>query len=100
MQRYLRMAALGIGQDPERIGGHSLRIGGATAMYHAVGDLQAVRRFGRWTSDAFHLYLWEGSEQQKGVGERMAKDKMALRAPSIAKADPHVEKRVRFRTAA
>ena len=29
------------------MGSHSLRIGGATAMYHVVDDLQVVRRFER-----------------------------------------------------
>ena len=31
-------------------------------MYHVVGDLQQVRRFGRWALDAFHVYLWESHE--------------------------------------
>ena len=99
LQQYLRVSAIGIGQDPDRIGGHSLRIGGATAMYHALGDLQAVRRYGRWSSDAFHLYLWEGSEQQKGVGTKMASDKMNLRAPSMREGAKD-QKRVRFKSTA
>ena len=31
-------------------------------MYHIVGDLQQVRRFGRWSTDTFHVYLWESHE--------------------------------------
>eukprot|EP00972_Heterocapsa_arctica_P045311 6688818-Heterocapsa_arctica.AAC.1 len=54
VQDLLRLAGIAVGQDPSRIGSHTLRIGGATAMYHALGDLQVVRRYGRWASDVFH----------------------------------------------
>eukprot|EP00974_Lingulodinium_polyedra_P097241 9424411-Lingulodinium_polyedra.AAC.1 len=39
VQRLLGMAALAAGEDPSRVGSHSLRIGGATAMYHQLRDL-------------------------------------------------------------
>ena len=57
------------------------RIGSATAPYRLTGDLQVVRRFGRWGSDAFHAYLWESHEQMKGVAARMEDDHSELRAP-------------------
>ena len=51
-------------------------------MYHVVGDLQLVRRFGRWASDAFHVYLWEAHEPQAGLAAAMARDGTTLtRAP-------------------
>ena len=47
-------------------------------MYHLGGDLQAVRRFGRWESDSLHGYLWESHEQTKGLSAGMAADRSKL----------------------
>ena len=82
VQARLAVAAAACGVDRSKMGSHSLRIGGATALYHVTGDLQVVRRFGRWSSDAFHAYLWESHEQMKGLAGRMQEDRSELRAPS------------------
>ena len=58
---WLTKAALSQGVPPERVASHSLRIGGATALYHTCGDLGLVQRMGRWKSGCFHIYLWEAS---------------------------------------
>ena len=84
IQHYLELAAAATGGDAERMGSHSLRIGGATALYHVVQDLQVVRRFGRWESDAFHLYLWESHEPMRGLAAKMATDETELVAPKEA----------------
>ena len=84
IQSLLELSAVAMGQDPSEVGSHSLRIGGASAMYHSVPDLQAVRRFGRWASDAFHVYLWESHEQMQGIAKNMALDKSELAAPKEA----------------
>ena len=81
VQHYLVLAGVALGVSPDRMGSHSLRIGGATAMYHVVKDLSVVQRFGRWLSDAFHGYLWESHEQTKGLAAAMARDKSELTAP-------------------
>ena len=81
LQHFLAIAAIAGGNDPARVGTHSLRIGGATAMYHVLGDLQMVRRYGRWSSDTFHNYLWESHEPARGLAERMAADESELIAP-------------------
>ena len=81
VQHYLRLAAMSQGYDGDKMGSHSLRIGGATAMYHTTNDLQRVRRFGRWASDCFHGYLWESHEQTKGLASKMATDATHLMAP-------------------
>ena len=47
VQARLAAAAAAFGVDRSKMGSHSLRIGGATALYHVTGDLQVVRRFGR-----------------------------------------------------
>lgn len=81
IQQLLRNAAIATGLDPDRIGTHSLRSGGATAMYHVCPDVQKLRRYGRWNSDSFHLYLWESHEQARGLAQQMAQDDSTLRAP-------------------
>ena len=82
VQHYLAVAALAAGLRKEEIGSHSLRIGGATAMYHVVDDLAKVRRFGRWSSDTFHAYLWESHEPMRGIAESMAHDQSELTRPA------------------
>jgi hypothetical protein len=82
VQHLMQLAALAAGQDPNRMGSHSLRIGGATALYHATQDLELVKRYGRWLSDAFHGYLWESHEKQTGFSTGMATDFSELTAPS------------------
>ena len=36
---------------------HSLRSGGATCLYHSGVNLEYIRRFGRWRSSTFSIYL-------------------------------------------
>ena len=81
IQHYLELAALAIGFPAGKMGSHSLRIGGATALYHSCGDLQRVRRFGRWESDTFHQYLWESHEHARGLSKGMATDDGTLTVP-------------------
>ena len=81
IQYYLGLAAIAVGIPAEKMGSHSLRIGGATALYHSCGDLQRVRRFGRWESDTFHRYLWESHEHSKDLAKGMATDEGTLTVP-------------------
>ena len=74
----LRHAALGVGMDGDKMGSHSLRIGGASALYHATGEIETVKRYGRWSSGAFHKYLWDSAEQAKGVAKKMAEDQATV----------------------
>ena len=50
-------------------------------MYHSVKDLSRVQRFGRWTSNCFHDYLWENHEGVRNLAKRMATDFTELTAP-------------------
>ena len=81
----LSQAAEAAGIHSSHIGSHSLRIGGATAMYHAVPDLEKLKRFGRWKSGAFHVYLWEAHEPQKGLSEAMSAQSYQLTLGSTNK---------------
>ena len=78
IQHLLELSAMAFGVNADRMGSHSLRIGGATALYHTVQDLEIVKRFGRWKSDAFHGYLWESHEPQRGLSEGMVRDESSL----------------------
>ena len=68
IQKVLKKAAAAVGLPAERFMTHSLRVGGASALYHAVNDVEIVKRWGRWSSTAFHRYLWE--PQRTGEGAR------------------------------
>jgi hypothetical protein len=72
IQRQLEEAAAQEGYPADRMRSHSLRIGGATALYQVYGDTELVKRWGRWASGAFHAYLWESNAQAKGVARSMA----------------------------
>ncbi|CAK0852766.1 unnamed protein product [Prorocentrum cordatum] len=82
VQHFLTVAGLAAGLSREEIGSRSLRIGGATAMYHVSEDLSRVRWFGRWQSDAFHGYLWESHEPMKGDSSKMARGTSSLTNPA------------------
>ena len=59
-QRFVvevRKALLSIGEDPQRYGGHSFRIGAATiAAEQGVGDA-TIKLLGRWRSSAYQRYI-------------------------------------------
>ena len=50
------MRAAGV-SDPSHFGTHSLRIGGATALFAAGADPTVIRTMGRWSSDCYRLYV-------------------------------------------
>eukprot|EP00974_Lingulodinium_polyedra_P090505 8776385-Lingulodinium_polyedra.AAC.1 len=78
MQKALVAAAEAEGLPPGRFRSHSLRIGGASAMLHATGQFDLVKRFGRWSSDAVHAYLHDSAEQTAGVAAAMARDRPSV----------------------
>lgn len=45
-----------LGMDPSDFGTHSLRSGGATAMFRARVDRLVIKMFGRCSSNAFEIY--------------------------------------------
>jgi len=80
VQGWLAKAAAAGGYSAERFGSHSLRIGGATAMLHMGYSVDMIKRMGRWVSDSFHAYLWESSDDSKGLAKAMSGDTSALMA--------------------
>ena len=72
IQLLLQRAAQGVGLPPERFLSHSLRIGGATALYQATADIELVKRMGRWSSSTVQRYLHDGGSTIPRVSQQMA----------------------------
>ena len=70
VQSFLQQAARGVGLPPERFMSHSLRIGGATALYQSTGEIEVVKRMGRWSSSAVQRYLHDGGDTLPKVYRR------------------------------
>ena len=87
---FIRIAALAAGFPSELAGSHSLRKGGATAFFASTGDLERLKRYGGWTSDAVHAYLYEDHTAQKGVSQGMLKSQLiTLPSQKDARARDH-----------
>ena len=78
IQETLQRAAVEVGYPPDRFKRYSVRIGGATALYHHFGDTEVVKRWGRWLSGAFHAYLWKTNEAARGVSAAMAQSASSI----------------------
>ena len=69
----LRAAVSKNGSDPAKYSLHSLRAGGATALYRATQDIHLVARFGRWKSSSISAYLRESRQMMSGLIDCMVK---------------------------
>ena len=74
----LRRAAVALGVDASQIGTHSLRFGGASALWAAYRDVGLIQRWGRWVSSAFHSYIWEPRTASRGVAAAMSAADLTL----------------------
>ena len=63
MRRMLQDMLRSVGVDQKQFGLHSLRIGGATALFAAGADPMIIRTMGRWSSDCYRLYVRACFEQ-------------------------------------
>ena len=59
----VKQVAVAAGENPEDFGAHSLRIGGATALFAAGADPIHIKTMGRWSSDCWRLYVRACFEQ-------------------------------------
>ena len=80
-QAILQESAAACGLPPDRFLSHSLRIGGATALYQATGEIELVKRRGRWSSDAVQRYLHD--ELGAAVSQRIAATMMGIKAEKV-----------------
>ena len=66
-----RMAGSAVGIPASRIGNHSLRSGGATAMWRAGYDIEVIKRWGRWKAASPQGYLWDDHRVLATIGQGM-----------------------------
>ena len=59
----VRLLMSAVGEPALEFGAHSLRIGGATALFAAGADPMHIRTMGRWSSDCWRLYVRACFEQ-------------------------------------
>ena len=78
VQRLLKQSAIAEGLDPDVIGSHSLRIGGASALWAAYRDSALVQRWGRWSTNTWQSYVWPARENARGVSTAMAEADLGL----------------------
>lgn len=62
------------GIPSSRLGTHSLRAGGAMALKLSGADRDDIKKFGRWSSDTFLIYIHDQiATYQEGWTDLMAK---------------------------
>lgn len=71
IQALIKRAAKGLNLPEGDLGTHSLRFGGASALWAQYQDTAMVKRWGRWASDSFQTYVWEARETARGVAQKM-----------------------------
>ena len=54
----LKLAALPNKIPMDDVSCHSLRSGGATALFHVGVDMGAIQKWGRWNIQCFVRYIW------------------------------------------
>ena len=74
MASLLKVAGVDCGVPSSEVATHSLRIGGATAMYatQKYSD-DEIRRFGRWKSDCWRRYVYSAREAVAGLAAAMSR---------------------------
>lgn len=68
----IKKAAKELNCEPGDYATHSLRIGGATALFCSGVSHEEVRRFGRWASDCWRRYVYESRESTREFARKMA----------------------------
>ncbi len=97
----LRAAVVAIGEDKlgfkkEDIGCHSIRSGGAMAMYLGECPVYTIMMIGRWSSDAFLRYIRKQVEQfSHNVSKRMIQFQFFRHIPDIEPRVSHLDPRQR-----
>lgn len=67
LRKLVKMLMKTMGRDPAQFGAHSLRIGGATALFaQGASDLD-IKSLGRWSSDCFEIYVRTCEHDAMGV---------------------------------
>ncbi|OWY95176.1 hypothetical protein PHMEG_00034886 [Phytophthora megakarya] len=78
MTRAVKAAVSAAGENPADYGTHSMRSGGATALFRAGIDRLAIKHFGRWKSDAYEQYAKIDNVTLSGIAAAMTRDDSQL----------------------
>jgi len=76
----LRGAAVAAGVPEAAVSVISLRAGGASAMWDVGFSVDEIKRRGRWASECWRVYTWEGRERARGVAARMLSSEVSVLA--------------------
>ena len=79
VQALLKASARRAGYNPEEFTSHSLRAGGASAMYHNGYGIDQIKRRGRWVSDVWKIYVQGLSVAREDYTKRMTTTTTLLR---------------------
>jgi len=78
VKNLLKEAAKREGFEPADFTSHSLRAGGASAMYHNGFSAEEIQRRGRRVSDVWKVYIQGNSEGAAAMTRRMSTNSMML----------------------
>ena len=76
IRAIIRQICFAIGEEPTHFGAHSMRIGGATALFAAGADPLHIRTMGRWSSDCYRLYVRACFEQTLAWTRKLGSQKV------------------------
>ena len=84
VSKLLQEAAVAYGAPKEATSVISLRSGGASAMWDKGFTAEEIKRRGRWVSDCYRVYVWEGHDKAKDVASRMMSSDLSIMASLAA----------------
>ena len=74
VRSVVKRSASSNGMESKRFSTHSIRSGGATALYVRGISLGHIRRFGRWSSDTFRRYIYRDNQVSRFIGSAMVSE--------------------------
>jgi hypothetical protein len=83
MDRVIKQAAAHAGEDSIRYGTHSLRSGGATALFEAGCTDSTIKLQGRWFSDCFQRYIRMETTTMERLSDMVAHAATRDRRPKV-----------------
>jgi len=81
---FLREAAVAFGAPKEALSVISLRSGGASAMWDQGFPSEDIKKRGRWASDCYRIYIWDGHDRARDVAAKMLSSNFSLMASLAA----------------
>ena len=79
----LKRVALTLGVPVGAMSVISIRAGGASGMWDAGCTEEEIKRRGKWASDSWKIYVWNGQRREKGLAASLLGTSVSLTAPVI-----------------